>query len=99
MLVRAPARRPMVLALASGNGQIVDARDATLHESAIVELPVLVAVGAIPIARIVMPLVREPNGNAVALAGPEFLDEPILKLPRPFAPQKFLNRCSTRQEL
>src|SRR5262245_66503915 len=89
----------MIFALACSDGQIVDARDATLHESSIVELPVLVAVGAIPVARIVMPLIRETHGNAVALTGPEFFDEPVVQLPRPFASQELLNRLPASQEL
>src|SRR5262245_19561518 len=65
VVIRAPAERPVILALACGNGQIVDARDAPLHEPAIVELPVLVAVRAIPVARIVVPLIGETHGNAI----------------------------------
>jgi len=89
----------MVFALACGDGKVVDARDATLHEPSIVELPVFVAVGAIPIARVVVPLIGETNGNAVALTGPELFDEPILQLPGPFASEKLLDRRSAGQEL
>src|SRR5262245_45345138 len=99
MVIRAPAQRPMIFAVAGGDREIVDARDAPLHESPLVELPVLVPVRAIPVARIVVPLVRETNGDAVALTRPQLLDEPIVQLAGPFASQKLLNRVPPRQEL
>src|SRR4051812_17093317 len=89
----------MVFALACGDRQIVDARDATLHEASFVELPVLVAVRAIPVARIVMPLIGETNSDAIALTGPELFDQTIVQLLGPFASQELLDRCSARQEL
>src|ERR1044072_1257778 len=99
MVIRPPAERPMEFAVARGNGKVIDARDATLHEPAIVELPVLVAVGAMPIARIVVPLIRETNSNAIPLAGPKFFDEPIVQLPGPFARKKLLDRFPASEEL
>src|ERR1051325_397306 len=99
MLIGPPAQGPVVFALACSHRQIVDARDATLHEPALIELPVLVAVGAIPVAGIVMPLVGETNCNAIALTGPELFDQPILQLLRPFTSQKFLDRGSASKEL
>src|SRR5688572_19141948 len=89
----------MVFAFTFSDGKIIDARDAMLHEPSIVELPVLIAVGAIPIARIVMPLIGKTNSNAVALTGPKFFDEPILHLLGPLASQKLLNRFAARQKL
>ena len=47
-----------------------------------VELPVLIAVSAKPVAAIVMVFVGKPNGDAVAHEGPQFLDQPVVE----FAP-------------
>src|SRR5262245_15307416 len=89
----------MVLALACSNGKVIDARDATLHVPSIVQLPVFGAVGAIPVARIVMPLIGETNSDAVPLTGPKFLDEPIVQFLGPLASQKLLNRFTADKEL
>src|SRR5262245_3223347 len=89
----------MELTFARSNRQVVDARDSALHEAAIVELPVLVAIGPIPVAAIVMPLIREANGNAVALTGPKLFDEPIVELLGPFACQELPYRVTTCEEL
>src|SRR5262249_3628991 len=68
--------------------QIVDAREAPSHEALLGEFPVLVAVAAEPVARVVVPFVGEAHGNAVTGAGPELLDEPIVELLRPLALQE-----------
>src|SRR5262245_14615779 len=99
VVVRPPAARPKVLALARGDRQVVDARDAALHESRFVELPVLVAVGAEPVARIVVPFIRKAHGDAVAMAGPELLDEPVVELPGPLANEELPDSLAPGQEL
>src|SRR6187551_2542352 len=99
MVVGASAERPMEFALAVGDRQVVDARDAALHEAAIVELPILVAVGAIPLAAIVTPFIRKANGNAVALASPKLLDEPIVQFLGPLSSQELPYRFTANQEL
>jgi hypothetical protein len=45
----------------------------------LVELPVLVAVAAKPIATVVVPLIGETNRNAVFAESPDFLDEPVVE--------------------
>src|SRR5262245_15409666 len=89
----------MQLTVARSDRQVVDARDATLHEAAIVELPVLIAVRAIPTARVVVPFISEANGNAVALTSPKLLHEPIVELLRPLARQELPYRFAADQEL
>src|SRR6185437_1477230 len=88
MAVRAPAERPAVPALGFGDRHVVDARVAHAHEPVLVELPVLVAAGAEPRAAVVVPLVREPDGDAVAGKGPDLLDEAVVELARPLALQE-----------
>jgi hypothetical protein len=61
----------------------------------LIKLPILVAIGAEPIAAIIMPLVRKTHGNAVVTKGPELLDKPIVKLAAPLADQEGFNCLST----
>src|SRR5438874_1309012 len=73
--------------------------DARLHETMLVELPVLVAVRAEPLAGVVMPLVGEAHGDAVAVEGPQFLDEPVVELLVPFAREELHDGLAPLQEL
>ena len=88
MFVGPPAEGPMVLALARMDRKVVDARDTPPHQAALVELPVLVAVGAEPVARVVVPLVGEADGDPVLVLRPEFLDEPVIQFAGPLATEK-----------
>ena len=99
MIVRPPAQRPVVLALALRDRQVVDAGDARAHQAVLVEFPVLVAVAAEPLAAVVVPLVGEAHGDAVLAEGPEFLDQPVVEFARPFAGQERLDRLAALQEL
>lgn len=98
MIVRATALRPMKLAFVFTNRQVIDASDSTLHEAVLIELPVLIAIRAKPLTRIVMPLVGEAHRNPVALAGPEFLDQAILEFTCPFAGEELHDRIPALQE-
>src|SRR5258708_30706379 len=77
MIVRAAAERPAKLSFGFLDRQIVDACDATLHQALFVELPVLVAVGAKPVSRIVVPLVGEAHRNARFVQRPQFLEQSV----------------------
>src|SRR5687768_16103042 len=78
----------MELAVGLRNRQIVDAGVATLHEPEHVELPILVAVRAIPLAGVVSPLVSKAHRDAVIGEGPKFLDQSIVELAAPLAGQE-----------
>src|SRR5579883_2896505 len=88
MIVGPPAERPTIFATAFGDRQVIDAGMTAAHQSALVELPVLVAVGTEPGSAVIVPLVREANRNAVAGEGPDLLDEPVVELARPFSLQE-----------
>src|SRR5512135_15629 len=98
MIVRPPSQGPAVFAVRLPDWQVVDARDAPPHEAVLVELPVLVAVGAEPVARVVMPLVSKAHRYARFAKGPELLDEPVVELLRPFAPEERDDRVTARKE-
>jgi hypothetical protein len=74
MCVWAAAKRPMELTFRIHNRQVVDTRVAAHHEALLVELPVFVAIGAVPVTRVVVPFVSEAHCNAVVGLGPQFLD-------------------------
>ena len=78
LVIRTPTKRPMKFPLALINRKIIDAGDAVAHKSVLVKLPVFVSVGTEPTARIVMPLVRESNGDAVAVKCPKLFDESVI---------------------
>src|SRR5262245_9622803 len=99
MVVRAAAQRPAIPPLALADRQVVDARDAQPHQPLRVELPVLVAVAAEPVPAVVVPLVREAHGDAVLAEGPQLLDQPVVELAVPLAPQEGLDRLAPGQEL
>src|ERR1017187_162734 len=98
MIIRTAAWRPAKLALRFLDRQIVDACDSTLHQSMFVELPVLVAVGAEPVARVIAPFVSEAHGDASFVKRPQFLDQTIIELFRPFAPEKLDNGLAPGEE-
>src|SRR5690606_20547875 len=85
MIVGPAALRPAEQALLFRNRQVVDAGMARAHQAALVERPVLVAVGAEPVAAVVAPLVGEAHGDAVVGKRPQLLDQPVLKFARPLA--------------
>src|SRR5262245_32602622 len=91
MLIRPPPQRPEELALGSSDRQVVDARETKPHEALLVELPVLVAVGAVPVLRVIVPLVCEAHGDAVVVVRPELLDQAVVELARPFACEELLD--------
>src|SRR6478752_1987430 len=88
--IRRPrARRwPVKAAVFFGNRDIVDAGFASAHQAVLVELPLLVAVGAMPLAGIVVPFILKAHGDAIVVERPEILDQAILVLPSPFTGEK-----------
>ena len=63
--VRTASKRPVVLAIRNQNGKVVDGCESRRHKPIIIEFPVLIAVGAIPAIRVVVPLVSEAYGDSV----------------------------------
>jgi hypothetical protein len=99
MIIGAAAKRPMILALALLDRKVVDAGDAQPHQAMRVELPILVTVAAEPVSAVVVRLVGEAHGDAVAMERPELLDQAIVELPVPLARQERLDGLAPLQEL
>src|ERR1700719_3132961 len=77
--------RPAKAAVLFCNRHIVDAGLAAAHQPVAVELPLLVAIGAMPLSGIIMPLVLKPHRDTIAVECPEILDQAIFMFLRPFA--------------
>ena len=79
--------------------EVVDGCKSRRHKPIIVELPVLIAVGAIPVIRVVAPLVSETYGDPVPSKRPHFLDQPVVQLLAPLARKKSNDFVSSVDEL
>src|SRR3954453_13041173 len=92
-------QRPVERAVALGDRDVVDGGQAPDHQPVVAELPVLVAVGAEPVAGVVVMLVGEAHGDAPIGERPELLDEPVVQLPGPLARQERDDLVAARHEL
>ena len=66
MLIGASAERPMIFAIRFLDWKIIDARESQPHQAIVVKLPILVAVGAIPVSGVVVPFVGEAHCDAIS---------------------------------
>jgi hypothetical protein len=82
------AERPVEFAIGFADGHVVDAGFAAAHEAVLVELPLLVAVSAEPVAGVVVEFILEADGDAVLVEGPELLDEAVVELVGPLAAEE-----------
>ena len=81
-------------ALTGVDRNIIGAHVALGHVAVSVELPMFVAVSAIPLQGVdVLPLIFEPDRNAIVGIGPEFFHEFVVLFSRPFA-FKEIDDCS-----
>src|SRR5262245_5526031 len=64
----------------------------------LVELPLLIAIGAMPLAAGIVPFILKAHGNAVVVKSPEILDQAIVELLCPFAGEKCLDRLTAMKE-
>src|SRR6266850_5647296 len=98
MVVRPAPKRPVVLAVRIQNGQVVDGCKSRRHKPIIIEFPVLIAVGAIPVTGVVVPLVSEAYGDPVPSKRPHFLDKPVVQLLGPLTREESDNFVSSVDE-
>src|SRR5262249_52136089 len=76
-----PQERPLL----DADRHVIDTRLAAAHQAPLVKLPQLVAVTAEPVAAGVVPLVPEPDRDAILGERPERLDQAVIEFLRPFA--------------
>src|SRR5512141_2033717 len=98
MIIGATTCRPMELPLAFRDWHIVDTGNASPHEPVLIKLPVFVAVGAVPIAGVITPLVGKAYRYPIVMEGPKLLDEAIIELPFPLSRKELNDGFATRQE-
>src|SRR5258705_1622164 len=79
MLIRPAAEVPAILAFGFLDRQIVDGSKPTLHEARGIELPILIAVRAKPLAAVVVPFISEANRDTIALKGPQLLYQAVVQ--------------------
>lgn len=90
MIVGAASKRPVEFAFRFFDRQVVDAGVANLHQAVGIKLPVFVAVGAKPIARVVVPFVGITYRNPVVRKSPQLFDKTVFQFFGPFANEKCL---------
>ncbi len=98
MVIRAAAEFPVKLPFGITNRQIVDAGEALAHQAGVIEHPVLVAIGTIPLPGPVVEFIRVANGNPVFGEGEQFLDQTIVQLPPPLRGEEADNLCPSSDE-
>src|ERR1700722_6183135 len=99
MVIGASTEGPAIFALALFDRQIVDAGDPPSHQALFVELPILVAIAAKPVAGIVVPFVGKAHGYPVVVKRPDLLDQPILQLASPLACKECLDGLAATNKL
>src|SRR2546430_9381887 len=85
MTVRTSSERPVILAFRIPDRQVIDGGKAESHQAVLLELPVLVSVGAEPIPRVVMALIGKADGNTIAFKCPQFFNQAVIQLSVPLA--------------
>src|SRR5262252_2812017 len=98
MIVGPATQRPVILAFALSDWQVIDACDAQTHQPVLIELPVLVAITAKPTATIIVPFVGEANRDSVLTKRPNLLDQAVVELAIPLARKKGFDFCPTLNE-
>src|SRR3984893_18216286 len=99
MVIGASTEEPVIFALAVFDRQVVDAGDPPSHQALFVELPILVAIAAKPVAAIVVPLICKAHGYPVVAKRPDLFDQPILQLASPLAYEECFDGLSATNEL
>ena len=85
MRIGPAAKRPVIFSFRLLDWEIVDASVAKSHQTIVAKLPILIAIRAEPIPRVVVPFVSEAHGNTISGVCPELFDEPVVQLFRLFA--------------
>src|SRR5262249_26124623 len=70
VVIGAAPERPVIFAVGFRNRKVVDRRKAGCHEAIVIELPVLIAIGAMPVTRVVVPLVSKAYRDAITCERP-----------------------------
>src|SRR5277367_4120755 len=94
MFVGPSSKLPMELTISLYDRQLIDARMSCIHQTLFVELPILIAVSAEPVSRVIVVFVCEPHCDSIAMECPQLFDEPVVQLSRPLSREKCDNLLS-----
>src|SRR5229473_353912 len=87
------------LQLISTAAYVPGSGETTAHQPIRGELPVFIAIGPEPVARVIMPLIREAHRDTSVMKGPELFDEAVVQFFGPFALEELHNGLAPYQEL
>src|SRR5689334_5494606 len=90
---------PEEFALILADRDVVDAGFTPPHQAVIIELPLLVPIGTVPIAGIIVPFVLKTHRNAIGSERPQLLNQAVVQFASPFSPQKFNDCMAAFEEL
>src|SRR5215813_3693662 len=99
MVIRTTPQGPAVLALGFLDWEIIDAGQTTAHQPVLGALPVFIAIRPEPVARVIMPLIREAHRDAGIMKGPELFDKAVVQFMSPCALEELHNGLAPHQEL
>src|ERR1700753_1600929 len=77
--------RPVEAAVFLGDRHGVDAGLAPAHQTMLVEFPLLVAIGTVPLPARIVPFILKPHRDAIVVKRPEILDQAVIELFFPLA--------------
>src|SRR5882724_8184330 len=99
MVIRTPPEQPVIFAIRFQDRKVVDRRKPVGHEAVVIKFPVLIPIRAIPVTRVIVPLVSEADSDPIPGERPEFLDESVVQLHGPLAGEERNNLVSPVDEL
>src|SRR6266487_1739791 len=79
MFVRTATNWPAILPFRLLDRQIINGCKPKSHQAIVIKLPVLIAIGAEPVSRVIMPFIGEPHSNAVCVVSPKLFDQPVVE--------------------
>jgi hypothetical protein len=99
MVIGTTTEGPKILAIFLSDWQIVNAGDASGHEPMPIEFPILVPIGSEPVSAIIVPFVREPNGDPILTKSPNLLNKPVFEFFSPLSREELDDRFAPGQKL
>ena len=75
----------MILALRVLNRQIINGCKSKSHQAVVIKLPILIAVRAKPVSRVVMPFIGKAHGDTIFVVSPKLFDQAVFEFFGPFA--------------
>src|ERR1700743_1843790 len=98
MVIWTTALRPAEQPIRLGDPHIIDAGIPMMHDSFRSKLPILVAICAVPLSRIVVKFICKSYGYPISIERPELFDKTIVKLSLPFAHKEAHNLFTSSEE-